>query len=146
MAREALEITGLREAERRIDGVANRAKNPLPHRVASAIEREFKANEKRRFESGRGWRKLTPRWVQYKRTHGFDSRKLVQTGGLERTLTVGGTDLVYKTSHYAVEFGLERTRRYTAMARTRKPVMADRPSRQAVAMVVQLYVAFEGGR
>jgi hypothetical protein len=142
--RQGIEVQGLRQAQNRIDRVGDRAQRPLPGQVASAIRRELERSEARRFRSGAGWRRLTPRWVEYKRAHGFDARKLVMTGSLEKALTQGGGDSTFTASHMAVEFGLKATAKYKAIAKYRRPVMVDRSSRTEIAQIVQRYVA--GGR
>lgn len=140
MARAGVEITGLKQAQDRIGDVANRAREPLPAPVARQVLRELQASERRRFATGRGWRKLTPRWVAYKRTHGFDTRKLVMTGGLERSLTHGGGDVRFIASRYQIVFGLAAKREYMILAHTRRPVMIDRDARKEIPQIVQRYI------
>jgi hypothetical protein len=150
--RASLKVDGLPEAIKRVDSIGVRARKPWPVLRSAATRKDLYASEQRRFSTGRGWKRLTPRWVDYKRAHGLSTRRLVATGALEQTLTHGGDALRFTTTGGALIFGIKvRSHLFYAvpLARgagklpARRMVVIDKPARTSIAMRLQRFIAGE---
>jgi hypothetical protein len=148
--RARLRVEGLTEAIDRVDLVGERARAPEPVLRSEAVRREFLESERRKFDRG-GWRRDTPRWVAYKRAHGFDVRTLRMTGQLERQLTIGGPGTMYHARGSSVTFGVrpgpgsvyyaQPLAKGSATRPARRMVVFDTAARMRVSVQVERYIA-----
>jgi len=84
-------VLNIAKVEKHVIGIAMRSKSPM--KIFETIADDFAKFEGTVFESGgavhgmRGWAKLKPSTLRYKRAHNFPSAILVRTGRLRNSLT-----------------------------------------------------------
>jgi hypothetical protein len=149
--RSRLRVDGLQEAVRRVDVVGDRGRRPEPALRAHQTLQDLTASERRRFDSQRGWKRLTPDWVREKRRRGLDPRILRATGRLERSLT-SGAGITFKAFNGTLSWGIPRGRsdlyyaqalaKGTSSTPARRMVVIDRTAKDRIAIRVERYVAY----
>lgn len=139
-------MEGLRETARRLDEVGLRAQRPEPVMRDSTTRRLLQASEVRRFAHTRGWRRITPEWIEEKRRRGLDPRVMRATGRLEDTLTSQFSSSTQFGAHDGVlRWGLRwRSEFFYASVqatRGRRSVVIDTIARRAIVARIQQYIA-----
>lgn len=148
--RSSLRVENLRAAHQRLDTMGDRARRPEPALRSRETLRDLTGSEKRRFATNRGWRRLSPAWVEEKRRAGLDTRILRATGKLEQALT-SGTGLTFRAYNGSLFWGIPRGRsdlyyaqvlaKGTSSMPARRMVLIDKKARQRIAIRVERYVA-----
>lgn len=142
--RARLQVDGLKAAQKRIDETGARAKRPEPALRARDSLEDLTASEERRFQSTRGWRRLTPGWVAEKRRRGLDPRILRATAKLYRALT-SGRGLTFRafagTLYWGIPAGRSDLFYAQVQAKKRRMVVIDKTARDRIAVRVERYIA-----
>jgi hypothetical protein len=150
--RARLQVEGMREAVSRIDHVGDRARRAEPALGARQTLRDLQASEERRFATGRGWKRLTPRWAAEKRRRGLDPRILRATGRLYGALTHGGAGVTFHAYRNELRWGITPGRGDLHYAQPlakgagrlpkRRMVVIDREARDRISVRVERYIAY----
>lgn len=145
MARVRLKIDGLKEAQREIGDVGERARRPEPALRAPGTKTDLQMSERRRFSHGRGWKRISPEWAATKRRRGLDPRVMRATGRLESILTNAPQGEVrFDAFNGVLRWGLPwRSTAYYAAAQAkqgRRAVVIDKIARAAIAERISRYI------
>lgn len=144
--RSTLRVTGLREAQHRIDGVGLRARRPEPALRAPGTLLDLQTSEHRRFTKYR-FRPATKEWVARKRKEGMDTRTMHASNRLSSALENAEAGSVrFSVFNRTLTWGLRagRSDTYYAQvqaARGRRAVFIDAIARHRIAQRVESFLA-----
>lgn len=149
--RARLKVDGFQAAIHRVDETGLRARRPEPALRAPETLRDLTDSEKRRFETHRGWKKLTPKWQAEKRRRGLDPRILIASNRLHLALTTGHGGITFRAYNGVLYWGIPagRSDLYYAQALAkgagalpkRPMVTIDKTARDRIAIRIERYVA-----
>lgn len=119
-----------------LKGLAARAGDPRP--ALEKVVEILRAGEKRQFQSGRGWRKLSSETVRIKKAAGQNNGILRASGVLEDALTrPGAPGSLVKVRRGSLLFGISTNRSSPAFYGRFHQVGASVPRRRVVRLVKQ---------
>lgn len=149
--RYRIDVDGIVEARKRLDGVGERARRPEPALRSDAMRRAFNANEERVF-AGNRFPRNTRKWDARKRRKGLSSKRMQASGLLRRILTTAAyrQSVHWHAFNGVLTAGLKdgpHVAHYASALvkrdRKRRVVKATRRFRPDAAAIVERYVAHE---